>query len=68
METCAKDLQMRSERELRRVAQHVATLLPEDMGDAKRVCDLAMELQQWADSAPENDPSQGEKVSVLRRK
>jgi len=59
---------MRSERELRRVAQHVATLLPVDMDDAKRVCDLAMELQQWADNAPENDPGQGERVSVLRRK
>ena len=59
---------MRSERELRRVAQHVATLLPVDMDDAKRVCDLAMELQQWADTPPENDPGQGEKVSVLRRK
>ena len=68
MEMRAKDLQMRSERELRRVAQHIATLLPEDMGDAKRVCDLAMELQQWVDTPPENEGGQGEKVSVLRRK
>lgn len=59
---------MRSERELRRVAQHIAVLLPEDMGDAKRVCDLAMELQRWENAPPEEGPGEGEKVSVLRRK
>ena len=45
MEMCTKEVQMRSERELRRVAQHIATLLPEDMGDAKRVCDLGQARQ-----------------------
>ena len=59
---------MRSERELRRVAQHVAALLPEDMGDARRVCDLALELQQWENAPPNDDPGAQEKVSVLRRK
>lgn len=59
---------MRSERELRRVAQHIATLLPEDMDDAKRVCDLALELQRWENAPPNDEPDEQEKVSVLRRK
>ena len=60
---------MRSERELRLVAQHVATLLPVDMDEARRVCDLALEQQQWVNGGPvDDDPDEREKVSVLRRK
>lgn len=58
----------RSEKELRRVAEHIVTLLPEDEGDARRACELAMQLKQWEDEQPVSDTDAARKASVLWRK
>jgi hypothetical protein len=58
----------RSEKELRRIAEHIVTLLPEDEGDARRTCELAMQLKQWEDEDPAGEIGEAGKLSILRRK
>jgi hypothetical protein len=58
----------RSEKELRRVAEHIVTLLPEDEDDARRACELAMQLKQWEDEEPPGDTGAARKASILWRK
>ena len=56
----------RSEKELRRIALHIAERLPPDHDDARRACDLALDLKQWEDDG--GNPDTGGKLSVVRRK
>ena len=58
----------RSETELRLVALLVAERLPEDEDDARRVCELALELKRWIDGGPTKDSGGGARVSVFGRK
>jgi hypothetical protein len=58
----------RSEKELRRIAEHIVTLLPEDADDARRACELAMELKQWEDEDPPGEIADAGKLSILPRK
>ena len=49
-----------SEKELRRIAQHVVSMLPDDFGDCERVFKLAMELKQWEEeNGPPDDNVEG---------
>ena len=49
-----------TEKELRRIAQHVVGMLPDDNGDCERVFELARELKQWEDqSAPADEKKAG---------
>lgn len=57
----------RSEKELRKAAEHVAPLLPDDEGEARRVCDLALELKRWESGGDQPDNAGGDNVSILRR-
>jgi hypothetical protein len=58
----------RSEKELRRVAEHIVTMLPEDEDDARRVCELAIQLKKWEDEEPISDTDAARKASILWRK
>jgi hypothetical protein len=56
----------RTENELRRIALHIAERLPPDHDDARRACDLALDLKQWEDGG--GDLEACGKLSVVRRK
>ena len=49
-----------TEKELRRIAQHVVGMLPDDNGDCERVFELARELKQWEDQSAPADEKNGE--------
>ena len=56
-----------TEKELRRIAQHVVGLLPDDNGDCERVFELARELKAWEDqSAPADEKRAGPERSRLK--
>ena len=60
-----------TEKELRRIAQHVVGMLPDDTGDCERVFELARELKQWEDqSAPADEkngkPDRRSQLKLLR--
>lgn len=57
-----------TEKELRRIAQHVVGMLPDDNGDCERVFELARELKKWEDESgpPDDEEEKGGSRSSLK--
>lgn len=56
----------RSDKELRKAAEHLVGYLPDDEAEARRIFEHALALKRWEDGGPlENG---GAKLSLLGRK
>jgi len=58
----------RTEKELRRIAEHVVTLFPEEEADCNRVCELVMQLKRWEIDGETTNPGEIATLSILRPK